>query len=132
MAKDAQGNTTVFGDYETKQTSPEGKVLQWYQDFGDSDGKCLIDIVRVSPSGDIPAYAGIQTITYYFYRPDGNLSEKYEFFGNGPIRQHVVYRYNQDGEWLKGDIYDEKGKYIGSELTKPEAYMYGDKRKTQH
>ncbi len=131
VAKDAEGNTTMFGDYETKQTAPDGKVLQWYHGFADSDGKCLIDIVRAGAGDDIPAHAGIQVITHYIYRPDGNISEKYEFFGSGPIRKHVVYRYSQDGKWLKGDIYDEKGKHVGSEMTKPEVFMYGEKRKAQ-
>jgi hypothetical protein len=131
VAKDAEGNTTVFGDYETKQTAPDGKVLQWDQGFADSDGKCLIDIVRAGAGDDIPTHAGIQLITHYVYRPDGNLSEKYEFFGSGPIRKHVIYRYSEDGKWLKGDVYDEKGKHIFSEMTKPEVFMYGDKRKAQ-
>ena len=131
VAKDAEGNSTVFGDYETKQTAPDGKVLQWFQGFADSDGKCLIDIVRAGGGDDIPTHAGIQVITHYVYRPDGNISEKYEFFGGGPIRKHVVYRYSEDGKWLKGDIYDENGKRVGSEMTKPEAFMYGEKRKAQ-
>jgi hypothetical protein len=131
VAKDAEGNTTVFGDYETKQTAPDGKVLQWYQGFADSDGKTLIDIIRAGAGDDIPTHAGIQVITHYVYRPDGNISEKYEFFGSGPVRQHVIYRYSEDGMWLKGDIYDEKGKHVGSEMTKPEVLMYGEKRKAQ-
>ena len=72
---------------------------------------------------DIPTHAGIQVITHYVYRPDGNISEKYEFFGSGPVRQHVIYRYSEDGKWLKGDIYDEKGKHVGSEMTKPEVFV---------
>ena len=131
VANDGKGNITVFGDYETKQTAPDGKVLQWYQGFADSDGKCLIDIIRAGAGGDIPTYAGIQVITYHVYRPDGNISETYEFLGSGPILKHVVYRYSEDGKWLKGDIYDENGKLVGSELTKPEVFMYGEKRKEQ-
>jgi hypothetical protein len=131
VAKDGQGNTVVFGDYDTKQTAPDGKVLQWYQGFADADGKCVIHIVRVGAGDDIPTHAGIQLITYYVYRPDGNISEKHEFFGSGPIRKHVMYRYSEDGKWLKGDVYDEKGKCVGSELTKPEVFMYGEKRKAQ-
>src|SRR5262245_43801832 len=82
VAKDPKENTTVFDDYETKQTAPDGKVLQWYQGFADSDGKCLINIVRAGAGDEVPAHAGIQLITHYLYRPDGNISEKYEFFGN--------------------------------------------------
>jgi hypothetical protein len=129
VAKDAAGNTTVLGHYETKQTARDGKVLWWDHGFADADGKCVISIVRAGT--DIPAHAGIQLITHRVYRPDGNISEKYEFFGSGPIRNHVIYRYNEDGKWLKGDIYDAKGKHIGSELTEPEAFMYGEKRKAQ-
>jgi hypothetical protein len=131
VAKDGAGNTTVFGDYDTKQTSPNGKVLQWYQGFADANGKCVIDIIRAGAGDDVPTHDGIQLITYRIYRPDGNIAEKIEFFGNGPIRQHVIYRYSNDGKWLKGDIYDEKGTQIGSELTKPEVYMYGENRKAQ-
>ena len=131
VVKDAAGNRTVFGDYETKQIAPNGKVLWWDQGFGDADRKNVISIVRVGAGDDIPAHAGIQLITYRVYRPDGNISEKYEFFGSGPIRQHVIYRYNEDGKWLKGDIYDGKGKHIGTELTIPEVYMYGENRKKQ-
>jgi len=129
VAKDGEGNTTVFGDYDTKQTAPDGKVLQWYQGFADADGKCVIDVIHSGAGSDIPSHGGIQLITYRIYRPDGNIAEKYEFFGSGPIRKHVIYRYSSGGKWLKGDIYDDKGKHIGSELTKPEVYMYGEKRK---
>src|SRR5882724_2625872 len=60
VAKDAQGNKTVFGDGETKQTAADGKILQWYQSFADGDGKCLIDITRVGAGDDIPTKDGVQ------------------------------------------------------------------------
>src|SRR5580700_7805248 len=78
VMKDAHGNTTAFGDYDTKQTASDGKVLQWYQGFGDADGKCLIDIVRAGAGNDIPTHDGIQLIIYRIYRSDGNIAEKYE------------------------------------------------------
>lgn len=131
VAKDGQGNTTVYGRHVTKQTDPDGKVLQWYQFFADADGKCVITIARAGLADDLPANDGIQLISYHIYRPDGNIAEKYDFLGSGPIQKHVIYRYGSDGKYLKGDIYDEKGKQIGSELTKPEVFMYGDKRKSQ-
>ena len=130
VRKDAAGNTTIFSDYETKTTAPNGKVLWWDIGFGD-EGKSFVEIVRNGAGDDIPTHDGIQLIVHRVYRPDGNISEKREFFGNGPLRQRVIYRYSDDGKWLKGDCYDGNGKHTASELTKPEAFMYGDKRKEQ-
>lgn len=97
------------------------------QSFLDQEGKILVYIMRGGTDDRFPAYEGIKLLTHYVYRSDGNLQEKHEFYGNGRLYQSVLYRYSEDGEWLKGDIYDTEGKRVGSELTEPEVFMYGDR-----
>ena len=117
------------GAFELKQTDRDGKVAQWYQHFVDEDGKALIDIIR-DPLGQglTFAYESIRIIRYNTYRPDGNISEFYEYTGDGVLRQRVKYKYDQNGNWVEGIIYNDKGKQIGKELTPPEARLYGARK----
>jgi len=133
----AQGFTTRIlwqpnqehGAFELKQTDKDGNVTQWYQHFVDEHGKDLIDVVR-SPSGRGVAsgYESIRFITYNTYRADGNISQLYEFTGDGLLRRKVEYKYDENGKWLEGVIYNSKGEKIGKELTPPEAWLYGLKK----
>lgn len=117
------------GAFEVKQTDKDGNVTQWYQYFVDEDGKVLVDIVR-SPSGRgvTSDYQSIRFITYNTYRADGDISQFYEFTGDGVLRQRVEYRYDDKGNWLDGIIYNSKGEKVGKELTPPEARLYGVKK----
>jgi hypothetical protein len=133
---DNRGYTTRYlyqpnpehGVFEVKQTDKDGNVTQWYQHFDDEEGKTLIDIVR--RPGEKPADESIQFITYNVYRPDGNIAEFYEYTGNGVLRQRVKYVYDEKGNWIEGIIYDANGKKKGKELTPPESWLYGKKKKS--
>ena len=130
---DAKGYTTTYlfqqnpqyGVFELKEKDKGGNVTQWYQHFVDSDGKEIIEIDRVVPGVKQPPYQTIQLTVTYQYNKDRNVSESFEFFGDGTLRQHVVYIYDTRGNWLEGDIYDPSGKAIGKELTPPESHLYG-------
>jgi len=124
---DKDGNTTneTFG-FEINEKDKNGKITQWYQSFKDSDGKELIYICRVVPNLDKhPPYESIQLISTYAYNKDKNVTDEFEFYGDGTLRHHTVYKYTIDGNWIEGDIYDAKGKLIGTEVTPPEAHLYG-------
>jgi hypothetical protein len=122
-----------LGVFETKQSDKNGKVTQWTQQFVDEEGKVLITIVR-DPLGQGAtfAYEDIRVIQYNKYRPDRNISEFYEYTGDGVLRQRVKYIYDQNGEWVEGIIYNSKGQTIGKEMTPPEARLYGSRKEHQH
>jgi hypothetical protein len=115
------------GVFDLKQTDANGKVDQWYQHYVDGQGKELISIVRESKMSG-PAYQSIAYITTYTYNSSGNVAEEFEFFGNGVLRNHVIYRYDASGNFLRGDYFDADGKPHGSSPTPPEAHLYGTKK----
>jgi hypothetical protein len=115
------------GIFELKETDKNGVVTQWYQHFLDSQGKEIIQIARKLPNTGIPEYESIQLITTYTYNADGNISESYEYFGNGLLRRHVIYKYDSDGKWLRGNVYDAHGKSLGEETTAPDDHLYHKK-----
>jgi hypothetical protein len=134
---DDQGNTTRMlyhvnpdhGIFELKQTDKRDEVIQWYQYFVDQCGKVLIEVTRCAPGEDEKStYESIRSIRYNVYRPDGNISEFYEFSGDGVLRQRVSYVYDKKGKWVEGIIFDSKGRKKGKELTPPEARLYGKKQ----
>jgi len=116
-----------FGAFEVKETNKDGKITQWYQHFVDNEGKEIISIVRQG-IGKAP-YESIQFLKHLSYNQDGNVSETWEFSGDGTLLKHVVYRYTPDGKWIGGDDYDGNGKLLGHEAIPPEAHMYGEKKK---
>jgi len=119
--------------FETRAYDKNGHLEQWYQHFLDSDGKEIIQIVRQNggtydPVYDPPPHEGIQYIDAYFYNADSNVTDEYEFFGDGRLRHHTIYRYDKNGNYIRGDMYDATGKLFAEETSEPEYHMYGKKR----
>jgi hypothetical protein len=124
---DKDGSTTAYIlGFEVKEKDKNGKITQWYQSFKDSDGKEVLYIARVVPGlENHPPYESIQLITTYIYNKDRNVSEEFEFYGDGTLRHHTLHKYTIDGKWIEGDEYDATGKLIARELTPPQAHLYG-------
>jgi hypothetical protein len=133
VEKTEDGSTTTYvdqpdaskGTFEVKVTDKSGKVTQWYQHFLDSDGKEVLEVDHIVPGDFRPPYQGIQFVTTYTYNKDRNVSETFEFYGDGTLRHKVVYVYDTHGNWVRGDMFDASGKPIGHELTPPQAHLYG-------
>ena len=114
--------------FETKVTDKDGNITQWYQHFKDAEGKEIVEITRKTGGNWKPPYESIQFVTTFSYNTNGNVSETFEFFGNGELRHHTVYRYDEHGNYLMGDVYNSTGKPDGHEISKPEAHLYGMKK----
>ena len=79
--------------------------------------------------GDLPApYEAIQFVDAFYYNTDSNVSDSYSFYGDGKLRNHIIYRYDKSGNFIRGDLYDATGKLIVEVNTAPEYYLYGKKR----
>ena len=115
--------------FETRAYDKSGHLTQWYQHFLDSDGKEIIQIVRENGgTEEPPPHEGIQYIDSYFYNADSNITDDYEFYGDGRLRHHTIYRYDTNGNYIRGDIYDATGKLFAKEISEPEYHMYGKKQ----
>ena len=60
---------------------------------------------------NVQPHEGIFYIFHHHYREDGNLTNTVEFFGDGRIRRKVVYRYDENGTLLGGEVLTD-GKQI--------------------
>jgi hypothetical protein len=96
--------TPKRGSFGQKMVDSEGTIIHWTQRYTDNDGKLLVSVTRKAMGHDVPTYEGVHYITYYQYRPDGKLDSKTEFFGDGRIRQHIIYRYDEHGKMVGGDV----------------------------
>ena len=109
----------------------------WQQSYLDEKGRILIGIIRYSQDDEKPADSEnscIKIIIHYQYDLNGNVSEWYEYYGDGRLKQKVIVNYDDKGQFLYGDVYMHsrntgKFKKFGKMLTKPEYFMYGDKEK---
>lgn len=102
------------GVFEHKTVDDDGKLLQWIQTYVDEEGKVVLEIVRkaLGPENDnVPIHDGVQYINHHQYSPDGKLHSSLSFFGDGRLRQRVVYRYEEDGT-VRGEVM-RNGKRVG-------------------
>jgi hypothetical protein len=116
------------GFLESKVVDKNGKILQWYQSFLDSNGHEILYIGRKSP-GNRRSYAGIEDIVVRTYNFDGNVNEEYVYWGDGTFRSHIVNVYSKETKkWIRDDAYSSTGVFLSSNYTPNEEFIYGEKK----
>lgn len=110
-----QGGTNIFVQLpdntvvEFKGLDSKGRPVEWIQKFTDTHGRALVEIYRMPfRKENVQPRDGIFYIFHHHYNDDGSLASTVEFFGDGRIRRRVVYRYNDKGTLLGGEVFKEK------------------------
>lgn len=119
--EDVERRREIFGE---PAASAEA---QFYKVYRDPMKKVILRYYWIGEkhAGIRAAAEGFLTMTYNEF---GNVEYIYDFDIHGALKRFTEHRYDSNGKWIEGRVFDANMSRVGTELTPPQAYLY-DKRR---